>query len=183
MTEAPRWSLNSAHYLPISILPDGTKVEWEHRETARESGGTVRKLFPVPMYLDPKDVADHNYPGEIIVSKEVDGAHCLASDYIFTGNPTPEMEPLNESAQSLSDTLRHKWDNPIESLPANGGMTGAEEAFMARMVEAFSKVAVQTPVAASVPKEDYDELKERLLKLEAMMANGKSVATAAERRV
>src|SRR5205823_6644923 len=62
MTEssAPRWRLVNAHYLNVETLPDGTRVEWEHKETARETGRTVRKLYPVPMYLDPKEPADCN---------------------------------------------------------------------------------------------------------------------------
>jgi hypothetical protein len=72
MTEAPRWRLISPHYLKVPELPDGTKVEWEHKETARESGRTIRKLFAVPMLLEPKDPADCNYPGEIIVATKAE---------------------------------------------------------------------------------------------------------------
>ncbi len=166
MTEAPRWRLNSPHYLNVIELPDGTRCEWEHKETARETGRTVRKLFPVPILLNPNDPADCNYPGEIIVAHAIDGTHTLARDIIFKGDPTPEMEPLNEAAQALTDTLRHKWDHPIDSLPANGGMTGAESAFMAKMMETFEKIA--PPQAnQSVPKEQYDALLARVAALEA----------------
>src|ERR1700748_2905378 len=105
MTEAPRWRPNSGHYLRIPELPDGTQIEWEHKETARETGRTVRKLYSVPMLLDPKGPADCNYPGEIIVAHAVEGARNERFDYIFIGNPTPEMEPLNDAAQEISDSL------------------------------------------------------------------------------
>jgi hypothetical protein len=180
--EAPRWRLTAAHHLSIDVLPDGTKVEWEHKETSRESGRAVRKLFAVPMFLEPKDAADHNYPGEIIVAHAVEGAHNLRQDYIFKGPPTQEMEPLNEAAEVLSEEWKHKWDNPIESLPANGGMTSAESAFMQKMMEAFERIA---PPRANVPapkSSELDELKVRFAKLEAlMMAQNKPAA--AGRRV
>ena len=173
--EAPRWRLTEAHHLAIAVLPDGTKVEWEHKETSRESGRAVRKLYQVPMFLEPKDAADHNYPGEIIVAHE--GPGTLRNDYIFRGPPTPGMEPLNEAAQELSDEWRHKWDNPIESLPANGGMTGAESAFMAKMMEAFERIAPPRANVAAAP-DQVAELTERLARLEALLA-----AKGGERRV
>lgn len=182
MTEAPRWRLTSAHYLNVPELPDGTKVEWEHKETTRESGRSIRKLYAVPILLNPNDAADCNYPGEIIVTQFTEGAHILSRDYIFIGEPTQEMEPLNEAAQTITDSLRNKWINPIDTLPVNGGMNAAESAFMARMMEAFAKSASPTIDNTAVPKADYDELKERLAKLEAMLASGASAKTAHDAR-
>lgn len=167
MSEAPRWSLRNAHYLNVEQLLDGTKIEWEHKETARESGRTVRKLFAVPMLLDPKEPADCNHPGEVIVSHRVEDARNDPRDYIFSGEPTPEMEPLNDEAQVISDSLRAKWTHPIDTLPANGGMNEREMAFFEQLMKGF---AAQAPANQSVPKEQYDELKERLAKLEATLA-------------
>ena len=183
MPEAPRWRLVNAHYLRVPELPDGTKVEWEHKETSRESGRSVRKLFPVPILLNPNDGADCNYPGELIVAHAVDGAHNLRQDYIFEGEPTPEMEPLNDAAQAISDSLRTKWEHPIDSIPVNGGMSSAEQVFMQNMMSQFAKeVGAALPKAnLSVPDSEVDELKERLAKLEALIASQKPAAT--ERRV
>jgi hypothetical protein len=164
-TSAPRWRLNEPHHLLIDTLPDGTKVEWEHKETSRESGRSVRKLFPVPMFLEPKDAADHNYPGEIVVAHE--GPGTLAKDYIFRGPPTPGMEPLNAAAQALTDEWRHKWNNPVDSLPANGGMTDAESAFMQKMMAAFERIA---PPHATPKVDEVVELRDRLAKLEALIS-------------
>jgi hypothetical protein len=182
MSECPRWRLTSAHHLSIDVLPDGTKVEWEHKETSRESGRAVRKLFAVPMFLEPKDAADHNYPREIIVAHAVEGAHNLRQDYIFRGPPTPEMEPLNEAAEILSEQWKHKWNNPVESLPANGGMTPAETVFMTKMMEAFERIA---PMRAE-PKADANEvedLKDRIAKLEALITAKYNAPTEVGRRV
>jgi hypothetical protein len=172
MTEAPRWSLRNAHYLKVIELPDGTKVEWEHRETSRESGRTVRKLFQVPILLDPRDPADCNYPGEVIVANAVDGTHNLRNDIIFIGEPTPEMEPMNEEAQAISDSLRSKWEHPIDTLPTNGGMSSAEQAFMQSMMTSFAKeIGASLPKSnIAVPDGEVDELKARLAKLEALLA-------------
>src|SRR5689334_3691415 len=101
MSECPRWRLTTPHYLNVPTLPDGTRVEWEHKETARESGRAIRKLYAVPMLLDPRDPADHNHPGDIIVCHDVEGARHDHKDYIFEGDPTPEMEPLNDEAEAI----------------------------------------------------------------------------------
>ena len=174
--ECPRWRLIEPHYINVACLADGTKVEWEHKETARETGRTKRILYPVPALLDPKDPADQNYPqsGEIIVSRDVEGATHHRGDIIILGDPTPGMEPLNEEAQAITDALRHKWDHPIDSMPANGGMNEAEKAFMERMIQAFTGAAQAQN--QTVPKEQYDALLERVAKLEAAAKSEPAVA-------
>lgn len=178
--ECPRWTLIEPHYINVPTLPDGTRVEWEHRETARGSGRTVRKLYQVPMLLDPKDAANHNHPGIIVVCHDVEGARMTRGDYIFLGNPTQGMEPLNNEAEAISASMRDQWINPVESLPANGGMTSEESTFMAKMIEAFTKAQAPTQM---VPQSEYDELKGRLAKLEAVLTAGKGAGLTAERRL
>lgn len=168
MTEAPRWRLTNPHYLNVHELPDGTRCEWEHKETARETGRTVRKLFPVPILLNPNDPADCNYPGEIIVAHESESGN-LAQDIIFVGPPTQEMEPLNEAARLITAEYQEKWTHPIESLPVNGGMTSAESAFMAKMMEAFSRVAPPPVATTAVTEAQYNELKEQVAALTAAL--------------
>lgn len=180
MTEAPRWSLRNAHYINVEQLLDGTKIEWEHKETARESGRTVRKLFAVPMLLDPKEPADCNYPGEVIVAQRVDGIRNQPRDYVFSGEPTPEMEPLNDEAQAISDSLQPKWQHPIDTLPANGGMNEREMAFFENLMKNFGAAAQAQPV----PTNEVVELRERLAKLEAVLAaQAKPPVEATQRRV
>ena len=184
MSNAPRWRLVNAHYLNIEVLPDGTKVEWEHKETSRESGRAVRKLFPVPMFLEPKDAADHNYPGEIIVAHAVDGCHNLRQDYVFTGPPTQEMEPLNAEAEAITESCRHGWIHPVDTMPANGGMTTAESVFMQKMMEVFEKIAPpHAVVPTSVSDSEVADLRERLARLEAILAAQAKASTEAGRRV
>jgi hypothetical protein len=180
--EAPRWRLTAEHHLNVAELPDGTRVEWEHKETARESGRTVRKLYPVPMYLNPKDPADHNYPGEIIVAHKVDGCCNLVKDYIFSSPPTPEMEPLNDEAQAITDVWKDRWNNPVESLPANGGMTSAESAFMAKMMEAFERIAPPRHEPKAEDHSEVVELRERLAKLEALIMSQNTKPAAGDGR-
>lgn len=170
--ECPRWRLLAPHYINVLALPDGTRVEWEHKETNRESGRAVRKLYPVPMLLNPEDPGDCNYPGEIIISQHAEGAHFLRQDLLFEGPPTRDMEPLNEAAEAITEQHKARWVHPIETLPANGGMNEQEKAFFENMMKAFTQQVGPQPQVSntSVPREDYDELKERLAKLEAMIA-------------
>jgi len=182
MSEAPRWRLINEHYLNVPELPDGTRVEWEHKETARETGRSVRKLFPVPMLLDPRSPSDCNYPGELIVAHTaIEGETNYHQDYLFRGDPTPDMEPLNDAAHTISNALRDKWEHPIESLAPNGAMSGAESAFMAKMMEAFAKIAPPQVPNTSVSREEYDALRKQLDEMKALLAP-KAPAPATERR-
>jgi hypothetical protein len=183
MIEAPRWRLLAAHYLNVATYPDGTRIEWEHKETNAINGRAVRKLFPVPLLLDPETSTDHNYPGEIIVTQEAEGAHCLMQDLIFLGPPTRDMEPLNDAAEEISNQHRARWTNPVETLPANGGMNSAEMEFMQNMMKAFAGQQSPTVPNTSVSREAYDALQERLAKLEALIiAVNKPAADASVRR-
>jgi hypothetical protein len=109
-----RWKLQSPHYLRVP----GT--EWEYRETDQATGKQARKVYEVPLYLNPGDKADHNYPGEIVVT---DGNGADPRDIHFLGEPTPDMDPLDDDARRVSDKFRHKWKNPIESLPTDFGQS------------------------------------------------------------
>jgi hypothetical protein len=110
-----RFRLTGKHYL--HTVP-GT--EWEQKEVDATTGRQAIRRYPVPLHLDPDNPADHNYPGEIIVSTKADRAH--PRDIVFKGPPTPDMEPIDEEADKLIAPLRAKWEknHPIESLPASG---------------------------------------------------------------
>jgi len=169
--EAPRWKLLSAHYLNVPKLPDGTAVEWEHKETARETGRTVRKLYPVPMLLDPKDPADWNYPEEIIVAWE---GTPYSKDIIFLGEPTPEMEPLNTSAEEISARLHDRWSHPINDLPTVQ-LSQDEKSFYESMTKAFMAMSAGgPPVTATVPRGEIEALRAEIDALKAKLAEWES---------
>ena len=170
MTDAPRWRLMTSHYLNVP----GT--EWEHNESDRTTGKAVRKLYPVGLLLDPRNPQDCNRDGDCVVTHAIDGARLTKTDFIFTGDPTPDMEPMNDEAEAISNGLKDKWAHPIDTLPANGGMNDAERVFMENMMRAFAGTAQAQN--QTVPKEDYDALLKRVLALESA-----SKAPEAARRV
>ena len=107
-----RWRLRNPHYLKVP----GTT--YEYKELDQFTGKQTKQELPVPLYLDPKDPADCNYPGEIIVCDKPSPEH--PKDIHFVGKPTPEMEPLDTEAQRISEAMADEWVHPIESLPAQG---------------------------------------------------------------
>lgn len=171
-----RWRLRSAHYLNVP----GT--EWEYKETDRTTGKNGRKVFPVPLFLNPDDAADHNYPreGEIIVCHEGKGA---AKDIIFLGEPTPEMEPIDEEAEAISASLASKWQHPIESLSGQGpGYTQSLLAGLEKQLSDAIKNQLTAPAAPvptnSVSAEDFNKLQEQVATLMARNAELESAQPA-----
>lgn len=106
-----RWRLTGKHYIHI----EGT--EWEYKETDQATGQQGRKVFAVPRHLDPDNPRDCNYPGECIVATKASAQY--PRDHIFSGPPTPDMEPLDEEAEAITEATRDSWVHPIESLPPN----------------------------------------------------------------
>lgn len=130
-----RWRLMTSHYLNILDPDTDQPTEWVYQETDRTTGKARRKTYHVPQLLDVKDPNLFNFGDEIVVCHEGKGE---PKDIVFFGPPTPDMEPMDEEAEALSNSLRAKWEHPIESLPANGGMNAQESAFMKNMMEAFA---------------------------------------------
>jgi len=108
-----RWRLTASHYL----LTD-PPTKWEQVEVDRETGQQARKEYVVPRLLDVSNPRDHNSPDGIIVANKFDPAN--RRDVVFLGNPGPDMDPLDAEAEAISESLKHKWIHPIESLPENG---------------------------------------------------------------
>lgn len=159
-----RWSLRNSHYLNV---PGN---EWMHEETDRETGRRNRKIYTVPQLLDPNNPQDQNYRelGEVIVCHEGKGE---PRDIVFVGEPTPEMEPLDSEAEAITASLRQKWEHPIDTLPANGGMNEQESAFMKAMMSQFAQNAQPN---SSVPQAEFDKLKEQVAELMAQNATLKA---------
>lgn len=171
-----RWSLQNTHYLNV---PGN---EWMHEETDRETGKRNRKIYTVPQLLDPNNMADQNYRelGQVIVCHEGKGQ---PRDIVFVGEPTPEMAPLDEEAEAISESLRSKWEHPIDTLPANGGMNDKEMAFMKNLMDSFSK-QVQPQQNASVTPEQFAELQAQVAELmkQNTLLKAEREATPAARR-
>lgn len=112
-----RWKLTTAHYLKIT-----PGAEYELKEISQSTGKQVTKRYPVPAFFDPRDEADCNYPGEIIVSNKVDKAY--PRDIVFSGPPTPYMDAIDADAEKITAEWQKKWDkHPIESLPETMSMS------------------------------------------------------------
>lgn len=101
-----RWQLMNPHYLKVP----GT--EWEYKETDMGSGRQGRKIFEVPLYVDP--ASDVNRDGDCIVCWPGKGER---GDIEFVGPPTPDMKPLDKEAEAETEKWREKWEHPIDSLP------------------------------------------------------------------
>lgn len=168
MVECPQWRLKSSHYLNVP----GT--HWEQNETDRNTGKANRKVHSVGLLLNPDDAADCDRNGEIIVYTAVDGARPPKFGHEFIGEPTPEMEPLNEEAEAISESLMKKWEKPFDSF-----QTSADGEFSERLLAGLEKAlnkasqgAVgETPGTTVVPKAEYDALKDQLAKLQSQMAD------------
>jgi hypothetical protein len=104
----------SPHYLNIKNSDGSHATKWEHREVTSE-GQSASRQFDVPRHLDPNNPRDCNWNGDCVVTNKFDKA--FPRDFIFSGEPTPEMEPLDDEAEKITDDLRDKWIHPIESLP------------------------------------------------------------------
>ena len=157
-----RWRLLQPHYLNVP----GT--EWEYKEVDRTSGKQARKVYEVPLLLNPNDPNDYNYPGEIIVCHEGKGQR---QDIVFVGPPTPDMEPIDEEAKMLSASMEKGWVHPIESLPEQGGYS---QSLLTDFQRQLSEAMANAPVRnAAVSKDEFEELKKQMAEL---MAQNKALA-------
>jgi len=126
-----RWQLRTPHYLKVP------GIEWEYKETDPRTGRAARKVFEVPLYLNPEWTTDHNYPGRIVVCWAGKGNE---DDIPFEGDPTPEMIPLDEEAKEVSKQF--EWKNPIEGF--NVDVMGGE-AFTQSLLASLQRQIMQMP--------------------------------------
>jgi hypothetical protein len=158
-----RWKLTDAHYLNVP----GT--EWEYKETNRDTGRQARKVYEIPQYLNPKDAADWNYREEeaIIVSNKFDPAH--SRDIIFRGPPTPDMEPLDDEAQAITQGFieRGAWKHPIESLNMtySQSVLSEFEQNLARLVEKAQKTSVPSVSVKGIDPAAFEKLQQQVAML------------------
>lgn len=175
-----RWRLNTAHYLWVP----GT--EWEYTEVSRDTGRQARTRFKVCLLLNPNDPADwkQRNQGEITVCHEGKGND--RQDYPFIGDPTPDMEPLDDEAQAITDSLAKSWIHPIESLPGQGDAYGENIAriFEKQLSDLVNKIGIpkapENVSAGMVTQAQFDELKKQL---DTILAAQSAPVEPIERRV
>ena len=170
-----RWRLTAGHYLNV---PD---IEWDYKEVDSATGRQVRKVFQVPLLLDPLNPGnsqqDFNYPGEYIVCHEGKGER---RDIVFFGPPTPEMEPLDDEAKAISAVEAKNWKHNVS--PGEDYGEAMIRGFQRQMDEIFAGKAVQAagPVSAGqVSKSDFEALQEQVA---ALMARNAELENRSERR-
>jgi hypothetical protein len=182
-----RWRLTQPHYLAVP----GT--EWEYKETDRETGRQARKVFEVPLHLDPTNAADWNYRDQeaIIVTNKFDPA--FRKDYLFVGSPTPDMDPLDDEAQQITDEIRNSgaWIHPIDSLNMNYSQSVLSdfERQLAQLLagaQQQAKAAPQSMSLGGVSQEAFDKLQQQvalLMERNAQLEEAMVEKKAAGRRV
>jgi len=154
-----RWYLREAHYLNVP------GIEWEYKESDRETGRQARRVYPVPLYLDPKDEKDwtDRENGWIVVSHKYDKAH--HKDVVFVGPPTPNMEPIDDEAHQITQGYidRGAWIHPIDSLNMTYSQSVLSE-FEQKLATALANlgrpIEMATPnvSVSGVSQKQFDEL-------------------------
>lgn len=161
-----RWRLTAPHYLTVP----GTKYRYE--EVDRETGEKNVAEHDVPRYLDPNNPRDCRTMGMCVVTH---GEVKIKGDWPFVGEPTPDMEPLDEEAQAISDSCRGHWQHPIENLEANGGFSQALLQVLERqLTQAMSKGATVPATSTSVSLDEFTKLQEQVASLMAQNAELKA---------
>lgn len=159
-----RWRLTDAHYLNVP------GIEWEYKESDRETGRQARKVYHVPLYLNPKNREDWNYPQDeaIIVSNREDRAH--PRDLVFVGPPTPDMEPIDDEAKAISQDYHDRgvWKHPIENLNmtySQSMLSEFEQQLAALLAGQTPKTPQKSVSAKGVDPDDFAKLQEQVAAL------------------
>lgn len=151
-----KWELTDNHYIH-GHYPGEDKTSWQFEETNRDTGRVARKLFTVPAYLEKG----------IVVSQ----GERNPREFEFVGPPTPEMLPLDDEAQAISDKeqARAGWGHAINDLPGQGGFN---EALLQKMNDALEAIARNQPLTVApaaavgmVSRAEFEALQAQLLEL------------------
>lgn len=159
-----RWRLTGKHYLPVP----GT--EYEYKETNEDTGRQARKVFPVPLFLDPESPKDWNYreDKEIIVA-HADGAH-RPRDIIFTGPPTVEMEPLDEEAEAITEQMRLGWSKQFQEESSESASDRIVRELADALTQSYAPAKPSSPVAEQ--SADFLALQAQVAELTALLKGG-----------
>jgi hypothetical protein len=162
-----RYRLKGKHYLKIA------NIEWEQIEVDLSTGKQARKRYPVPAYLDPEDTSNCNYPGEIIVASKASTAY--PRDYIFTGPPTLDMEPLDEEAEVEFAKTCARGEHPIESLPANGQTFS--DSLLEKLTRQLDDISIRNGPPSQGSNDRVAALEAQIAELKELVLSSKAPAT------
>lgn len=132
------WRLTAPHYMNVKNPDDpDNPVEWIQEETDMASGRRLRKRHKVPMYLDPADPSTIQYygvNGEILVTLEDGKIKGPRGTLYFSGDPTPDMEPMDEEAEEISAKVAATRQSPM----GEGAFPGQGKSYGDRLFEELS---------------------------------------------
>lgn len=148
-----RWKLMNAHYIYIDA-----ETEWEYK--AIIGGKQVRRRFTVPRFLDPNDPGDwtnrwgmangNNFVGnEEGITVVCHAGKGQPGDIAFSGDPTPDMMPLDDEAREVSAGFTDRW----AYKPDN-----AETSFSQTLVDAIEMIADTKPEAKPIEIAGFSEM-------------------------
>jgi hypothetical protein len=159
-----RWLLKEPHYL------NSPRTNWRYTEIDQD-GEAQEHNFPVPRLMDPKDPRHWTNKADqtIVVCYEGKGN---PGDRIFTGPPTPGMEPLDEEAQAISAQYSGSWVHPIDTLPGNG--QSYADGLLKALTDQLTAIGNTKSPSSMLPNqaikaEDFAKLQEQVAEL--MKAN------------
>jgi len=155
-----RWLLKEPHYL------NSPRTKWRYTEIDQD-GEAQEHEFPVPRLMDPKDPRHwtNKQTQEIIVCYEGNGN---PGDRIFTGPPTPGMEPLDAEAQEISNQYAPSWIHPIDTLPGNG--QSYADGLLRQLTDQLTAISNTKSPSSAIPNqvvkaEDFAEIQKQVAEL------------------
>lgn len=143
-----RWRLTEKHYLKVP----GTR--WEFQTVDRQTGRPQRKIYEVPLYLDPEAEMDWNwrdpngFDGGIIVCHEGKGE---SRDIVFVGDPTPGMLPIDDEAKALS--AQFSW-TPTQGTDEESQANSYTSKIMMGLVDQMADMQAKASQAPAIPGMD-----------------------------
>lgn len=161
-----RWRVTAKHYIYAEQY--GQPTEWERQETNQDTGRMFRKLYKVPLFIDPDDPKCQNrHEGFCVVSRQ-EGSH--PGDIIFDGKPTMDMEPLDDEARAESDAERPNWIDPINSLPLQIGEE-AGKTILRGLEQQIASIGLQGVNASlrNMPNPEIEAMKAMLAEQQKMI--------------
>lgn len=147
-----RWKLSCPHYLYTV-----KSAKWRYSHTDRATGDLVEKEFIVPRLLDPRDPKcwtnkfggipvsrggnDSEADGEVVVCFQGKGE---PGDIEIVGDPTPDMIPLDEEAQEISDSFQDHWAYKPDNAEVNFSQAIVDRSNqMVEAIESASRAPIQ----------------------------------------